>query len=131
MSRPGAGPAMVNGLAGSDDARQRAKLILQTMDGGSVNEAAEILGVSPQRFHELRAEALAALVAACEPKPLGRPVREPTLEERVAAAVAQLQAANNDLRVELEIARLREELIAAGMYERMRPKPKKNGRRKR
>ncbi len=126
MSRPPLGPALVDRLAGSDAARQRTRLILETIAGTlTVETAAGQLGISTQRFHELRDELLQSTVAAAEPKPLGRPAKEPSVEDQVRAALAEKDRIINDLTVRLELATLREELVAAGMTKRFGPRIKK------
>jgi hypothetical protein len=104
------GPELAQRVAGSDEARRRAKVVLQTMSGQlRVHEACALLGISEQRFEAIRAEAIAGAVARLEPKPVGRPPRAAApadaaelerLQERVAALEAQLEAA----RVRLELA---------------------------
>ena len=67
------GPELVDRLAGSEQARERVKVVLQTMTGElRVQEACERLQISEQRFDELRLEAIQAAVASLEPKPTGR-----------------------------------------------------------
>ena len=75
--------------------------------------------MSVQRFHEIRAEVYRGALSAAEPKPLGRPASEPTMDERIAEACAKRDQEINDLRVRLEISQLREELIATGMDKRL------------
>jgi hypothetical protein len=104
------GPELVDRLAGSDEARRRAKIVLQTMAGElRVQEACALLGLSEQRFEMIRQEAVQGAVARLEPKPVGRPPREAAtadaaeverLQERVAALEAELKAAQ----VRLELA---------------------------
>jgi hypothetical protein len=126
MSRPPLGPELVDRLAGSDVARQRTRLMLETISGAtSVETAAEHLGISTQRFHELRDELLQSTIAAAEPKPLGRPAKEPSVDDQVRAALAEKDFIINDLTVRLEVAKLREELVAAGMTNRFGPRQKK------
>jgi hypothetical protein len=97
-----AGPEFVDRLSGDATAKQRLRVVLETMSGvRRVAEACELLGISEQRFDELRAEAMQAAVAALEPKPPGRRPRESTadpdavrrLEDRVAELEAQLKVA--------------------------------------
>jgi hypothetical protein len=104
------GPELAERVAGSDEARRRAKVVLQTMAGQlRVQEACAVLGISEQRFEMIRDEAIAGAVASLEPKPLGRPPRaieladaaeSERLRERVAALEAELTAA----RVRLDLA---------------------------
>jgi hypothetical protein len=101
--RRAVGPELAERVAGSEPARRRAKVVLQTLTGElRVQEACAVLGVSEQRFEELRAAAVAGAVASLEPKPVGRPPRPvesadaaevERLKERVAALEAELQAA--------------------------------------
>ncbi len=120
MARPPTGPSIVDSAAGSDAARQRARLILETIAGTtSVQDAADALGVSPQRFHDLRRDIITATVAACEPKRLGRPTATPAVPDAAARAAAEQARRISDLEVELEISRLREELIASGLGNRL------------
>jgi hypothetical protein len=91
------GPELVDRLQGSESARERVKVVLQTMTGElRVQEACEQLQISEQRFDELRIEAIQAAVASLEPKPIGRPARatvvDPAEAERLQQRVAELEA---------------------------------------
>jgi helix-turn-helix protein len=94
------GPEYVELLDGSEPAKQRLRLILETLAGQcGIAEAAHRLGVTEQRVHQLREEALQAALAELEPKPAGRPRRaaEPldavALAEQVLELEKQLRAA--------------------------------------
>ena len=96
------GPEYVEHLEGSETARQRLKVVLQTLAGTCrVSEACEQLGVGEDRFAQLRLTALSAAVEALEPRAAGRPRRQTDpsvderrqLQERIAELEAQLQAA--------------------------------------
>lgn len=102
------GPEYADKLAGSDIAKERVKVILATMAGTCrLKEACERLGISEQRFHQLREEMMAAAVKALEPGHAGRPVQMPTpTEEQVIALQQQLQ----DQEVELRAAKARAEI---------------------
>src|SRR5450755_3027846 len=102
------GPEYAEQLEGSDTAKLRAKVILETMAGTCrLKEACERLGISEQRFHQLREEMMTAAVKALEPGHAGRPARTPTpAEEQVVALEKQLQ----DQEVELRAAKAREEI---------------------
>ena len=102
------GPEYAERLAGSETAKLRAKVILETIAGTCrLKEACERLGISEQRFHQLREEMMAAAVQALEPGHAGRPARKPTpTEEQVVALEQQLQ----DKEVELRAAKAREEI---------------------
>jgi hypothetical protein len=114
------GPEYAEQLAGSEIARLRARVILETIAGTCrLKEACERLGISEQRFHQLREEMMAAAVQALEPGHAGRPPRNKApAEEQVAALEQQLQ----DKEVELRAAKAREE-IALIMPEVQHPAP--------
>lgn len=105
------GPELVDRLAGSEQARERVKVVLQTMTGDlRVQEACEKLQISEQRFDELRLEAIQAAVASLEPKPAGRPPRIATID---AAEADQLRTRVAELEAELAVATVRADLAAA------------------
>src|SRR5262245_21053542 len=57
----------------SRDARQRAAVILEVLDGARTpTPAAQALGLSLPRYYQLENVAVQGLVAACEPVPKGR-----------------------------------------------------------
>jgi len=114
------GPEYAEKLAGSDTAKLRTKVILETIAGKcSLKEACQRLGICAQRFHQLREEMLTAAVQALEPGHAGRPAHTPTpAEEQVVALEAQLQ----DKEIELRAAKAREE-IALIMPEVKHPSP--------
>jgi len=105
------GPELVDRLTGSELARERVKVVLQTMTGElRVQEACELLQISEQRFDELRLEAIQAAVASLEPKPTGRPPRPTTIG---AAEADQLRQRVAELEAELAVATVRADLAAA------------------
>jgi hypothetical protein len=105
------GPELVDRLAGSEQARERVKVVLQTMTGElRVQEACKQLDLSEQRFDELRLEAIQAAIASLEPKPAGRPPRTTTID---AAEADQLRQRVAKLEAELAVATVRAELAAA------------------
>jgi hypothetical protein len=105
--------AIVNRQEGSDTARERAAVLLRVMDGtATMEESAQALGLSTQRLHELRERMIAGVVAAVEPQPSGRP-RSATESDARDARIADLEAQNARLRLELECAFLKTELTAA------------------
>jgi len=126
MSRPPLGPALVDRLPGSDAARQRTRLMFETISGAtSVEAAADQLGISTQRFHDLRDELIQGAITAAEPKPLGRPAKAISVDDQIRAALAEKDRIINDLTVRLEVAKLHEELVAAGMTNRFGRRQKK------
>jgi hypothetical protein len=104
-----AGPEYVEGLQGSEKAKERLRVILETMMGKwRVSEACDRLGICEQRFRQLRAELLEAALERLEDQPAGRP-REPEEPEEIVALRRQLEA----LQRELQVAQLREEISLA------------------
>lgn len=96
------GPEFVMKLNGSLVARQRAKVLLETVAGNSrVMEACARLNICEQRFDQIRLEAFQALVNALEPQASGRPAKVLSaadidvlnLKERIAELEAELKAA--------------------------------------
>jgi transposase-like protein len=120
---------MVEGLSGSEVAKRRLKLVLETISGElKVIEACERLGISKTAFFELRSRVLQASVEELEPKPVGRPRNETSAEQ---VEVQRLEQENKELRENLEIAHVREEIMLAmpevfepGREEKKRPSTK-------
>jgi hypothetical protein len=114
------GPEYADKLQGSDTAKERVKVILETMAGRCrLKEACERLGISEQRFHQLREEMMAAAVKALEPGHAGRPAQTLTPTEEQLVALEQQLA---DREVELRAAKARAE-IAVIMPDIHRPSP--------
>jgi len=128
--RPPLGPRLVDGLTGSDLAKRRLRLILETVSGArSVDEACAELGISEAAFHKLRSRFLAESVDLLEPRPAGRP---PAVPSETGPSPADLEAENRELRLDLQAARIREELAIAmpHVLKRGRPGSKKGTRRR-
>jgi transposase-like protein len=107
--RKPSGPAAVARLPGPPPARERLRAVLETLAGTCrVQEACRRLGLSEQRFDQLRAQVLQAGLDALGPRPAGRPPR-PT----PPADVQALQARVADLEIELQAARVRAEIAVA------------------
>jgi hypothetical protein len=125
--RPSLGPALADKIEGSDQAKVRLKVILQTIAAEtSVADACKQLGLSEARFHELRQEWLQASCAALEPKPLGRP-KETSIEAEVE--MLRLHRENEDLKKHLQAAQIREE-IGVAIPHLLKPKPKEDSEKK-
>jgi transposase len=111
MSRTGRkplGPQLVERLEGSQRAKLRLQVILETLAGTrSIPEACEILGIGESMFHRLRAEVLQTALDRLEPRPLGRPRRGITAETQQVDALEQEV---EELRTELLTSQVREEL---------------------
>ena len=102
------GPEIVRGLHGGEQERQRLEAILETIAGRlSFTAAADRLGMTPQRLHMLRQQALQAALEALAPQPLGRPTKAARLGPEEIDA---LQRENERLQRELAASKLREEI---------------------
>ena len=103
------GPEYIDKLVGSDDIKERLKVILKTLSGETrLLEACAQLGLGETRFHTLREIALQGALSALEPRPAGRPSRASTTEaEQIRALeqrVRELQQALHESQVREEIA---------------------------
>jgi len=137
MARPPTGPTLVDHRPGSDGAKHRARVILETIAGTmSIADAGAALDCNHAYVHRLRDQLLDGLIAAAEPrKPGPKPALVPSLavggdggcdDPAVAAAVAEANRRVSDAEVALELERCRTELALV-----LGPRIKKNGRRQR
>jgi hypothetical protein len=80
-----AGPECVEHLAGSQQAKERLQVVLETLAGTCrVQEVCQRLGLSEPRFHQLRQQVLEAALERLEPRPAGRkPAPDEPEEEEV------------------------------------------------
>lgn len=127
--RPPSGPSLADKVEGSEQAKERLKVILQTISGEiSIPDACKQLGLREARFHELRQEWMQAACSALEPKPMGRP-KEMSFEEEVE--LLRLHRENQKLKLHLRAAQIREE-IAVAMPHLLQPKkePKEDSQKK-
>jgi hypothetical protein len=107
--RKPSGPSAVTRLPGSPEARQRLQVVLETLASTCrVQEACRRLGLSEQRFDQLRTQVLQAGLDSLEPRPAGRPRRPPP-----PADVQALRARVAELEIELQAARVRAEIAVA------------------
>jgi transposase-like protein len=105
--RPPKGTELIPSLDGSQQAKLRLALILQTLSGQiTVEDAAAQLGIGRSRFFALRDELLQQSLSSLEPKPTGRPPKEEPQSEKVE----QLQQEIHALKVDLRASQIREEL---------------------
>jgi transposase-like protein len=103
-----AGPDYVDKLEGSASAKERLKIVLETIAGTCrVQEACERLGICEQRFHQLRQEALEAALAGLEP---GIPGRRPHTPSPAEEQVRVLQEQLSQQELELRATTAREEI---------------------
>lgn len=120
------GPEYVEQLEGSAQAKQRLRVVLETMTGKyRVQEACQLLDICEQRFHQLRAELLQAALEQLEAKPAGRPRSQPVPVE--AEAVRDRLA---DMELELRVAQVREEIALALPHVAVRPAGEQAGAQK-
>lgn len=131
--RPPKGPRLADGLDASAEARKKLRVILETVAGTcTVEEACETLGVGPAAFYKLRERTLQEAATSLEPRKVGRPKKQKSLEQQ---EIDKLQAELFETKFELQAARLREE-IAVVMPHLLRDKSgkrrgEKKGRRRR
>src|SRR4051812_13755649 len=105
------GPALVEHLEGSDNAKERLELILETLAGQiSVVAASAQLGISEAMFYRIRDRVLNVCLADLEPKPLGRPPTRLTEDQQ---QVQELEAQVTALQRELAAQSVRVELLQA------------------
>jgi transposase-like protein len=118
--RPPKGLGHVDSLDADESAKERIKTILRTLSGDlSVEEACSRLGLSETHFHDLRTRALQGMAAGIEPRPAGRPPKEP--EE--PPEVTELKGRLRWLEEEVEIERLRTEIALVNPKLLREPKP--------
>lgn len=123
--RRAAGPELVQRLLGEPQAKQRLEVILRTLTGElGINQASAQLGITAQRLHTLRQEALEAALEALAPRPLGRPRQQATPAQE---QIDDLQRQIEQLHEELQASQLREQ-IAVLLPGRCEPGEKKRGR---
>jgi hypothetical protein len=104
------GPEFVDKLPGDVAAKERLRVVLETLTGACrVQEACQRLNLSEQRFDQVRIEALQAALAALAPKPIGRP---PHVDSPAEAEVEQLRARVAELEAQLRVAAVRTEVAA-------------------
>ena len=102
------GPSLVGHLDGSERAKQRLQVILETIAGQlTIADACEQLGIGEAMFHRLRTEVLEAGLSCLEPKTVGRPRCTTTHEQQQLSAMAKRIA---ELETELNISGVREEI---------------------
>jgi transposase len=106
--RPALGPKLVWGLEGSDHAKARLAVIIGTLTGDhTVSDACAELGLGQAAFFKLRAKALEGALRNLEPKPMGRPPKLTTEEDR---RIAELEEELRQHRLALQAAHVNEEL---------------------
>jgi hypothetical protein len=111
LGRRPQGAALVAPLAGSEHAKRRLKLFLQTVAGKcSVGDACAELDISPSRVYAQRAEWLQESLGLLEPHSPGRPPKpEPPISPAEVKAlrerVQELESRATAVEVQAELAR--------------------------
>ena len=113
---------------GSSDANRLAVVILEVLAGvNTPADAAAALKISLPRYYVLEKRALDGLVAACEPKPLGK---RPTPETRIAALEKALKKAERECARQQALVRVaRRSVGLSATTGSSRPASKKRDRR--
>jgi transposase-like protein len=102
------GAQLVDRLEGSEHAKIRLKVILETLAGRqTIPEACDELGIQESMLHRVRSEVLQTALGRLEPRPLGRPPQAPSPEDQ---RIAALEEENLRLRAELRAAEIRREI---------------------
>jgi hypothetical protein len=102
------GPQLVQHLQGSQYAKERLELILETITGNlTIPEACQRMGIGEAMFHRLRIRVLQVGLSDLEPRAPGRPRRLVDASELEKEALA---AELDTLQDELKIAEIRQEL---------------------
>jgi len=102
------GAQLVDRLEGSEHAKLRLKVILETLTGRqTIPEACHELGIQESMFHKMRGQVLQSALGRLEPRPLGRPPHLPSAE---AQRIAELEDELTRQRTELKAAQIRQEL---------------------
>ena len=129
MARPPTGPSLVDRLPGSDEAKHRTRIILETITGArSIEQAAQALDCNRSYVHALREQILTAAIQGAEARTPGPKSQPPSPEESQAAVIAAERLAL-DAKVALELERCRTEL-ALVLGPRIGKAPKKKHRRR-
>jgi hypothetical protein len=98
----------VDGFEGSEMAKQRLAVILQTVAGEkTVDQACADLGMGPAAFYKLRDRTMQDALRSLEPRPVGRPKK---VEPADAKKLQALQEELFRLKFELQASRIREEI---------------------
>ena len=118
---------------GTSDANRTAVAILEVLAGlHTPAEAARALRVSLPRYYVLETRALEGLVAACEPKPLGKQTSPAT---RLATLEKELQQARRECARHQALVRVAQRSVglpvSAARPEKQTAKPDRAGRKRR
>lgn len=109
MARPNKGLGHIDTLQGGEEDKWQLKVILGTLTQELlVEEAYEELGVGPTQFAHLRRRVLQGALDALQPRPMGRPRREPVVSDEevrtLRRRIAELERDATVLRSRLELS---------------------------
>ena len=123
-------PRKARASDGSREGKRRAAAILEVLAGvRTPGDAADALAISTQRYYLLENQALAGLVAACEPKTKGSSASPQREIERLRREVQRLE---NEVRRQQALARTAQRAVGLTTPATSKAKPKgKDGQRKR
>jgi transposase-like protein len=123
--RPVKGAELVEDLGGSQAAKQRLRIILQTLAGVmTVQDACAELGIQRSGFHKLRQQFLAHATGLLEPRPRGRQPLQPSAAQ---IELATLRQEVTQLKLDLKAQQIREEiaLVMPHLLKNKRPSVRK------
>jgi hypothetical protein len=116
--------SIVERLKGTPAAKERLLVLLGNLGGSlPVSEGCRMLRIGPSRLQRLREIMIAAALRALEPRLPGRPKERISPDGR---RIRELETELQELREELDLARIREEL--ALLFPRLRTGQKKRRR---
>ena len=122
LGRPPKGPELVDELEGSDQAKRKLRIILETIsDEKTIPQACAELGIQRSRFHAMRKMFLLDAVNSLEPRNRGRPPA-PAHVTSEQAHIHLLEKRVEALSFEVRAAQIREEL-AVVMPHVLKPSP--------
>jgi hypothetical protein len=102
------GAQLVDRLEGSEHAKIRLKVILETLAGRqTIPEACDELGIQESMLHRVRSEVLQTALGRLEPRPMGRPSHASSPQDQ---RLAELQDEVLHLQAKLRAAEIRREL---------------------
>ncbi|MFH0909903.1 MAG: hypothetical protein V1918_00090 [Planctomycetota bacterium] len=128
MARRPSGAELVEGAEGTEGAKARLKVILETIARmKSIAEACADLGMGEAGFHKLRTRVIQEAVAGLEPRKPGRKPKERSAE---AARIVDLEAEVARLERELKASRIREEIAVTMPHVLGRKKKRERSRRR-
>lgn len=100
----------VNHLSGSARAKDRLRVILETLRGSmTIPDACQFLGIREAQFHHLRHTWMQEAVELLEPRRVGRPPKQQNVDE-LTRQCETLQTEVESLQAQVQGAQVREEI---------------------